>query len=86
MAAVGGQEAHRVSVAVSGVFIAGGLIATVSRCSSVHKPETYRLYRSTICNFGSNNPTMQQSNHKDGGKMDQNCSSRLIFSVKKTTF
>lgn len=31
-------------VAVSSVFIAGGLIATVSRRSSVHEPETNTLF------------------------------------------
>lgn len=38
-------------VAVSGVFVAGGLIAAVSRRSSVHEPETNRSFSLLLFDF-----------------------------------
>lgn len=38
-------------VAVSSVFVAGGLIATVSRRSSVHEPETNRRFNLSLFDF-----------------------------------
>lgn len=35
------QAAHRMSVAVCSMLIAGGLVAAVSSGSSVHEPETH---------------------------------------------